>query len=326
MEEQKIKNRVLGVDISVDYTSYAIVDVRGNIIARDGFSTMDYDNVTDYVSELTERVIMLAESNGGYENIRSMGISSPSGNFLTGCIENAPNLHWKGVIPMAALLRDRLGIAVALGNDGHLSALGEHVFGCAHGMNNFISMSLGHGIGSCIFANGQVHLGAQGFAGEIGHTCLVKDGRTCGCGKKGCLEAYCGAKGIVMTANEIMAASDKPTLMRNIEKLSPKAIYECCEQGDELAIEVFTRTGEMLGMSLAGYASVLDPEAIVFTGGIARAGHWLLDPAYEAFNKYVFHNIRGRVKFLPSVLEDHERDVLGASALAWGIKEYSLFK
>ena len=326
MTESIIKNRVIGVDISLERTSFAIVDVRGEIIARDGINTLDYSTVTDYVSALSEKVVMLAEANGGYEYIRSMGISAPSGNYLTGCIENAPNLHWKGVVPLAAMLRDRLGIAVALGNDAHVSALGEHVYGAAHGMNNFIVIALGHGIGSCIFSNGEVHMGSDGFAGEIGHACVVPNGRVCGCGKKGCLEAYCGAKGIVMTAQELMAASSEPSLMRQAERLSPKIIYEFCEQGDAMAQEVFSRTGKMLGFTLAGYASVLDPEAIIFTGGVARAGHWLLIPANEEFEKYVFHNTRNRVKLLPSALEDHERDVLGASALAWGIKEYSLFK
>ena len=323
---ENVKSRVIGVDISLDRTSYAIVDVRGNIIARDGFNTQDYSNVSDYVSSLSEKVIMLAEENGGYEYIRSMGISAPNGNFLSGCIENAPNLHWKGVIPMAAMLRDRMGIAVALGNDAHLAGLGEHAFGNAHGMNNFILITLGHGIGSCIFSNGEVHFGADGFAGEVGHTCVIYDGRTCGCGKKGCMEAYCGAKGIVKTAQEMMAESDKPSLMRSIEKLTPKNITECCDQGDEMAIAVYKRTGELLGLTMAGYASLLDPEAIIFAGGVSKAGHWLFDPLVREFEKYVFHNIRGRVKFLPSALEDHERDVLGASALAWGIKEYSLFK
>jgi glucokinase len=326
MTESIIKNRVIGVDISIDRTSYAIVDVRGNIIARDGFSTQDYATATEYVSALSEKVVMMAEENGGYEYIRSMGISSPSANYRTGCIENAPNLHWKGVVPLAAMLRDRLGIAVALGNDAHVTALGEHTYGAAHGMNNFIVMAMGHGIGSCIFSNGKVHLGAEGYAGEIGHACAVPHGRVCGCGKKGCLEAYCGAKGIVATAREMMAESDSPTLMRNAPKLTPKIIYEFCSQGDAMAIEVFRRTGKMLGFVMAAYASILDPEAIIFTGGIAHAGNYLLIPASEEFEKYVFHNTRNHVKFLVSALEDHERDVLGASALAWGIKEYSLFK
>ena len=326
MTEEIVKNRVIGVDISLDRTSYAIVDVRGNIIARDGFNTLDYATVTEYVSALSEKVVMMAEENGGYEFIRSMGISAPSASFRTGCIENAPNLHWKGVVPLAAMLRDRMGIAVAVGNDAHVSALGEHTYGAAHGMNNFIVMALGHGIGSCVFSNGDVHLGADGFAGEIGHVCAVPHGRVCGCGKKGCLEAYCGAKGIVETAREMMAQSNEPSLMRSAERLTPKIIHEFCEQGDAMSIEVFRRTGKMLGFVMAGYASILNPEAIIFTGGVARAGNYLLLPANEEFEKHVFHNTRGQVKFLVSALEDHERDVLGASALAWGIKEYSLFK
>ena len=326
MEDSVIKNRVIGIDISVELTSYAIVDIRGHIIARDGFPTHDYANVNDYVSTLSERVVMLAEENGGFGTIRSIGISAPSGNYLTGSIENAPNLHWKGVIPLAAMLRDRLGIAVALGNDAHMTALGEHAFGCAHGMNNFIVISLGHGLGSCIFSNGEVHLGCEGFAGEIGHSCQVYGGRTCGCGKKGCLEAYCAASGIVRTAQEMMAESDEPSLMRSIESLTPHRISECCDKGDLMAIEVFRHTGYMLGRALAGYATIIDPEAIIFTGGISRAGKWLIEPTSEAFDSQVFHNIRGQVKFLFSALEDHERDFLGASVLAWDIKEYSLFK
>jgi glucokinase len=322
----QIKNKVVGVDISVKRTTYAIVDVRGNILAKNFLPTNDYQNVNDFVTVLSERIIELTEQNGGYESIRSMGISAPSANYKTGCIENAANLPWKGVIPLAAMLRDRLGMAVALGNDAHITALGEHAFGSAHGMRNFIIVTLGHGIGSCVFSDGKAYLGAEGFAGEIGHTCVVNNGRECGCGRKGCMEAYCAEKGIIATAQELMAESDAPSLMRNLEELTPKTIVDCCEQGDEMAIEVFRRTGTILGITTANYASILDPEAIIFTGGIANADHWLFDPAYEAFQNHVFHNIKGKVKFLRSTIEDRERDVLGASALAWGIKEYSLFK
>jgi glucokinase len=170
--EENIKNRVVGVDISVTRTSYAIVDVRGNILAEDHFATNEYPNVNDFVTTLSERIVEITEANGGYDKIRSIGMSAPSANFLTGCIENAPNLPWKGVIPLAAILRDRLGIAVALSNDGHITALGEHTYGSAHGMKNFIIITLGHGIGSCIFSNDEVHFGANGAAGEIGHTCI----------------------------------------------------------------------------------------------------------------------------------------------------------
>ena len=326
MEQTSIKNRVVGVDISLERTTCAIVDIRGNIIAQDHFDTSQYENVNEYVAELSERIILLTEANGGYDTIRSIGISSPSGNYLTGCIENPPNLHWPGITPLTAMLRDRLGIAVALANDAHLAALGEHVFGLAHGMQNFIVITLGYGIGSCIFSHGEAHLGADGFAGEFGHTCIIPDGRICGCGRHGCLEAYCADKGIKQTARELMAESQEPSLMRDLEHLSPRTIVKCCEEGDQLAIEVFKRTGNILGRAVANYASLVDPEAIIFTGGISKAGKWLFEPAYEAFEKHIFHNIHQHVKFLRSTLDDRERDVLGASALAWGIKEYSLFK
>ena len=326
MEEYNIKSKVVGVDISNESTTYAIVDVRGNIIAEDSLSTEDYPDVNNFVTALSESIITLVESNGGYETIRSVGVSAPSASSVSGCIENAANLPWKGVIPLAAMLRDRMGLAVALSNDAHISALGEHTFGSAHGMKYFIIISLGVGIGSCFFSEGKEHVGQLGYAGEFGHTCLINNGRKCGCGHEGCLEAYVGANGIVQTARELMAESDAPSLLRSLEKLSPRTIAECCDKGDEMAIEVYRRTGYYLGMGLANYASIVDPEAIIFTGGISHAGKWLVEPACESFNEHVFGNLSGRVKILCSKLNNRERDVLGASALAWTVPEYSLFK
>lgn len=326
MEEYKIKTKVVGVDISNELTTYAIVDIRGNIIAEESFLTCGYSDVNNFVTALSDKIVNLVEANGGYETIRSIGVSSPSASSVSGCIENAANLPWKGIVPLSAMLRDRIGLAVGLSNDAHVSALGEYTFGCAHGMKNFIILSLGVGIGSCFFTAGDDHIGHNGYAGEFGHTCVVKNGRACGCGHTGCLESYVGAAGIVNTAKELMAESDAPTIMRNLEKLSPRTINECCDQGDEMAIEVYRRTGEMLGLGLANYASLVDPEAIILTGGISHAGKWLLDPTCKSFEEHVFGNLRGKVKMLVSKLEDRERDVLGASALAWSVPEYSLFK
>lgn len=326
MEEYNIKSKVVGVDISNESTTYAIVDLRGNIIAEDFFFTQDYPDVNNFVTALSEKIVTLVESNGGYETIRSIGVSCPSASSVSGCIENAANLPWKGVVPLAAMLRDRMGLAVALSNDAHISALGEYTFGSAHGMKCFIIVCLGVGIGSCFFSEGDEHRGHQGFAGEFGHTCVVDNGRKCGCGHNGCLEAYVGANGIVETARELMAESDAPTLMRNLEKLSPRTIAECCDKGDEMAIEVFRRTGYYLGLGLANYASIVDPEAIILTGGISHAGKWLVDPVRETFEPHVFGNLRGKVKILCSNMNNRERDVLGASALAWSVPEYSLFK
>ena len=326
MNQTAIKDRVIGVDISLDWTTYAIVDVRGQILAESRFPTEDYPEISGFVTKLAESIVTLVEANGGYGTIRSVGISAPSANFRTGCIENSPNMPWKGVIPLAAMMRDQLGVAVALGNNANVIALGEHAFGCAHGMNDFILITLGSGMGSCIYSNGHPYLGSHGFAGEIGHTCIDRNGRQCGCGNRGCLEQYTAAKGIVQTARILMEQDNKPSLMREARMLTPEMITRYCEMGDELAIEVYRRTGQVLGFGLAGYATVLNPEAIIFTGGIARAGEWLLGPTRESFEEHVFHNIAGKVKFLVSSLNDHNKEVLGASVLAWSVKEYSLFK
>ncbi len=321
------KTKVVGVDIRSEVTKLAVVDIRGNIIGSANFNTLDYPDVNNYVSVLSDQIVTLVEANGGYENIRSVGISVPSGNFKLASIVNSPNMPWKGVVPMAAMLRDRLGLAVALGNNAHVMALGEHAYGSAHGLTDFIIVTIGSGLGSCIFSNGRPHLGVDGFAGEVGHTCVRRDGRQCGCGKKGCLETYTAAKGIVMTAHEVMdERPDVPSLMRQVEILTPRIITEFCDKGDELAIETYRRTGEILGLGLANYASVLNPQAIIFTGGVSRAGDWLLKPAYEVFEKYVFQNAAGKVDFVPSVIDDDYRNVLGAAVLAWDVPEYSLFK
>ncbi len=325
MKLTKVKSRVVGIDIGVAVTTYAVVDLRGDIIAQESFSTRDYPNLDNYLAVLCENIVTLVEANGGYESIRSVGVCCPSSNFLTGCIENAPNLQWKGVIPLAAMMRDRLGLAVALTNNAQCVALGEQAFGAAHGMKDFIVITLGHGMGSCIFSNGRMHLGTKGFAGEIGHNCIVPNGRQCGCGHQGCIEAYCAYKGLLRTARELMENAQEPSLMAQYEKLTPEAITECCEQGDALAIETYRRTGEMLGRGLANYASLLNPEAIILTGIISQAGKWLLDTTEKVFNDTVFHNIKGQTKIIVSTLKDGERDVLGASVLAWQVKEYSLF-
>lgn len=323
----KIKTRVIGIDIRVDRTTYAVVDIRGEIVAQDYFLTTDYSEVNEYIGALSEKVIALAEENGGYETIRSVGVSAPSASSVTGCIENAANLPWKGVIPLSALLRDRLGLAVAVANDAHISALSEKSYGSAHGMKDFVVISISHGgLGSCFFSNGQPHLGYNGFAGEVGHTCVEVNGRQCGCGNMGCLEAYCSEKGLVRTARELIDASKEPTLLSDLKELTIKSIADCCYRGDKVAIEVFRRTGELLGLGLANYASVLNPEAIILTGDMTQAGKWLLKPMRASFEEHVFHNIKNKTRILVSILKEGERDVLGAGALAWDVKEYSLFK
>jgi glucokinase len=324
---EQIKTRVVGVDIREVRTTYAVVDIRGEIIAMDYFMTMDYPDVSDYVSALSEKIIMLVEENGGYDKIRSVGMSAPSANFMTGCIENAANMPWKGVVPLAAMLRDRLGLAVALANDAHVTALGEKAFGSAHGLKDFVVVSISHGgLGSCIFMDGKPHLGVNGFAGEVGHSCVEVGGRECGCGRRGCLETYCSDKGLVRTVEELLQAEELPSALKGLKNISVQSVAYYCDQGDQVAIEAMRRLGFMLGLGLANYASILNPEAIILTGDMMQAGKWLLRPMRKSFDEHVFHNIQGETRLLVSILKEGERDVLGASALAWDVKEYSLFK
>ncbi len=326
MIQNLLKTKVVAVDLECDNTTYAIVDIKGNILAKDSFSTADYQNLNNFVSVLCEKVIAMMEANGGYETIRSIGVCTPSGNFTEGTIANSRNLPWAGSIPLAAMLRDRLGLAAAVANNAHAKALAEWTYGTAHGMRDYILVTLGRGFGSCLFSNGHAHMGFNGFAGEIGHCCIEPDGRECTCGSKGCMEAYCAERGIVKTALEMMEQSEKPSLMRNQDPLTMDAIIACCEQGDEMAIEVFRKTGFLLGWGLANYASVADPEAIIFAGSVTKAGKWLLEPANETFEECVFHNLQGKIKLMCSALSEEDLGILGASVLAWKVKEYSLFK
>ena len=327
IDEMKIKTKVIGVDISLNYTTCAVIDIRGAILGKDSFATTDYPDVNNFVSMLYDRIVKLAEAHGGLESIRSVGVSAPSANFKTGSVVNASNLRWKGVVPLAAMLRDRLGCAVAVGNDGHVAALGERAYGSAHGMENFLVMTFsGGGVGSSIFLNGRAHLGSNGFSGEIGHIRVMENGRQCGCGHKGCLETYVSTLGIVQNLRDLMEESDEPSLARNIENLNIHSVVLCCRQGDKLALEAVARAGRILGRAVANYCSVLNPEAIILSGDVLQVMDWMLPVLRKTLDENVFHNLRGKVRLLASLLEPEVRTVLGAGALAWEVKEYSLFK
>ena len=324
--DQIVKTKVIGIDVGLSVTTVAVVDFRGNILGRDTFPTKDYPIISSYVEALSVRILALAEATGGYETLRSVGISAPSGNFMTGCIENSPNMPWKGVIPLAAMLRDSIGLAVALGNNAHITAMGERVFGLAHGFENFITVTFDHGgVGSCFYSGGLPHLGFGGFAGELGHTCMEDGGRLCGCGRHGCLEEYASERGVIKTAREMLESTDTPSMLRDAEELTLPFINDCGEQGDPLAQKVWQFTGTLLGIALANYASIVNPEAVVMVGELPRCKS-LQAPMEAAFKANVFGNVRDKIKLMVSLIDDQERDVLGASALAWKVKEYSLFK
>lgn len=324
MNSHMEKPYVVGIDIGGTNTVFGIVDTRGTILSCGAVKTGAYAEVENYVDDVCKNLLPLIEAHGGVDKIKGIGIGAPNGNYYSGTIEFAPNLPWKGVIPLAALFEERLGIPTALTNDANAAAVGEMTYGAARGMKDFIMITLGTGVGSGIVINGQVVYGHDGFAGELGHVIVRREnGRICGCGRKGCLEAYCSATGVARTAREVLAASTDPSVLRNIpaESISSKDVYDAAVQGDTLAKEIFEETGKLLGEALADFVAFSSPEAIVLFGGLAKSGDYIIKPIQKAIDDNVLNIFKGKAKLLVSELKDSDAAVLGASALAWELKE-----
>lgn len=316
-----MKPYVIGVDLGGTNTVFGIVDKDGNVVCEGAIKTQEYTAVEDFVEAGCECLKPLIEKVGGIENIQGMGIGAPNGNFYSGTIEHAPNLPWKGVVPLADMFKKKLGIPVSLTNDANAAAIGEMTYGVARGMKNFIVITLGTGVGSGIVINGQLVYGHDGFAGELGHVTMVRveEGRLCGCGRKGCLEAYCSATGVARTAREALSSADAESSLCEIplDKITSLDVALAAEKGDELAIEIFRCTGEMLGAACADFAAFSSPEAFIFFGGLTKSGDLIMEPIKDAYDKYVLPIFRGKAKFLVSGLMDSNAAVLGASALGW---------
>lgn len=317
------KPYVVGIDIGGTNTVFGIVDARGNILSIGSVKTQAYTQIEDYVDAVCSNLLPLIESQGGVEKIKGIGIGAPNGNYYSGTIEFAPNLPWKGVIPLAALFEERLGIPTALTNDANAAAVGEMTYGAARGMKDFIVITLGTGVGSGIVINGQLVYGHDGFAGELGHVIIRREGRLCGCGRKGCLETYCSATGVARTAREFLAARTEPSLLRDIpaEDIVSKDVYDAAVKGDELAKEIFRFTGNILGEAIADFISFSSPEAIILFGGLTKSGDYIMKPVAESIEANVLNIYKGKTKLLVSELKDSDAAVLGASALAWELKE-----
>ena len=311
---------VVGIDIGGQTSKLGVVDARGTVLAQTVIRTDTYSDVAPYIVELAEAVRKIIKEAGAEGNIRGVGVGAPNGNYYTGQIESAPNLPWaREKVEFAKLLTEALdGLPVALTNDANAAAVGEMTYGAARGMKNFIMITLGTGVGSGIVINGDVVYGHDGFAGELGHVTAVRDnGRTCGCGKTGCLEAYASAIGLAKTAREWLELSDEPSLLRSLDKITSKDVYDAAKEGDNLALKVFDFTGKMLGRSFADFIAFSAPEAIVLFGGLARAKEFLLGPIEEAMNANVLPLWRNKVKIVFSQLKESDAAILGASALAW---------
>ncbi|MFY8004074.1 MAG: ROK family protein [Chitinophagaceae bacterium] len=314
----------IGIDIGGTNTVYGIVDARGNIDYRGATSTKKHEKIEDFIDELYESLMPIIESVGGKEYIKGIGIGAPNGNFYSGTIEYAPNLQWKGVIPLCEMVTAKFGLPAALTNDANAAAVGEMMYGAAKGMKDFIMITLGTGVGSGIVANGQLIYGHDGFAGELGHTIIIPNGRLHpGTGAHGSLEVYCSATGVRATALELLEKHpEKESLLRKyaIENLDSKAVYDCAIEGDALANEVFTFTGEILGRALANFVMFSSPEAIVLFGGLTKAGDLILKPTREHMEANVLPIFRNKVKLIFSELKESDAAILGASALVWELK------
>ena len=318
--ENNEKQYVIGLDMGGTNSVFGIVDQRGNIVAQTVISTKAYPVVHDYVAAGVEALKPLLEMVGGIENVRGMGIGAPNGNFYHGTIEYAANLAWGGVVPIAELFSHALGgIPVRVTNDANAAAVGEMTYGAAKGMKNWIMITLGTGVGSGIVCDGKIVYGSDGFAGELGHVIAVRDGRQCGCGRKGCLETYCSATGVTRTAREFLEKSDAPSPLRDLDpdKITSYDVFCAAEKGDQIALDIFNFTGEVLGRACADFACFNSPEAFVFFGGLTKAGHYIMDPIKKAYDENVLYNYKGKAQIVVSALKGSEAAVLGASALGW---------
>jgi len=324
MNTQQQKPYVIGLDLGGTNSVFGIVDQRGEIKVTTAIKTQGYEKVEDYVKASVEALQVIIDQVGGIENIKAMGIGAPNGNYYKGTIEYAPNLSWGHdcIVPLAEMFSKELNIPVALTNDANAAAIGEMAYGVARGMKNFIMLTLGTGVGSGIVINGQVVYGSDGFAGELGHVTMRRDnGRSCGCGRKGCLEAYCSATGVARTAREILSTTDRPSILRdmNPEEITSLDVSIAAGKGDQLAKDVYEFTGHMLGEACADFTAFSSPEAFVFFGGMAKAGDLILDPIKRSYDEHVLPIFKGKAQFLVSSLDGASAAVLGASAIGWEI-------
>ena len=313
----------IGIDIGGTNTKFGVVDRDGNVLFSGDISTKKHREVATFIDELHSALSPIIEKAGGIGRMKGIGVGAPNGNYYTGTIEYAPNLPWRGIIPLAKLIENKFSLPVTLTNDANAAAIGENMYGAAKGMKDFIMITLGTGVGSGIVANGKLIYGHDGFAGELGHTIVIPDGRLHpGTGKKGSLESYASATGVRYTAIEMLKSSKEKSLLRQVpeDKLDSKAVYEAASQGDKIALEIFEFTGKILGLALANAVMFSSPEAIVLFGGLTKAGDLILKPTREHMEANLIQVFQNKVKLLVSHLRESDAAILGASALVWEMR------
>ena len=316
------KQYVVGIDVGGQTSKIGVVDARGEVLKQVVIrSDVFGDNADAFIDALGEAVKGCVKEAGKEGEIRGIGVGAPNGNYYTGEVAFAPNLAWaaKQSVKFAEKLSKKMdGIPVTLTNDANAAAMGEMAYGAARGMKNFIMITLGTGVGSGIVIDGKMVYGHDGFAGELGHVNVVRhNGRTCGCGRQGCLEAYCSAIGVARTAREWLESSDEPSLLREVDNITSKDVYEAAKEGDALALRIFDYTATLLGRTFADFVAFSAPEAIVLFGGLARAKEFLYEPMMKAMNDNMLKIWKNKVKIVFSQLKESDAAILGASALAW---------
>jgi glucokinase len=313
----------IGVDIGGTGTKFGIVDRNGNLLFSGEMPTRGHAQIEGFIDEVHKNLLPLIEKAGGSGRMRGIGVGAPNGNYYSGTVEYAPNLPWKGILPLAKLIQDKFQLPAILTNDANAAAIGEMMYGAAKGMKDFIMITLGTGVGSGIVANGKLIYGHDGFAGELGHTIIIPHGRYHeGTGKKGSLESYASATGVALTAIEMLEQSQEDSMLRGLprESLDSRKVYDAAIQGDKLAKQIFDFTGSILGMALANFVMFSSPEAIILFGGLTKAGDLILKPTRENMESNLIQVFQNKVKILVSHLRESDAAILGASALVWDMK------
>jgi glucokinase len=313
-----MKDVVAGIDIGGTNIIFGLVDNSGNVIAEERLKTVEFPDIKDYISAQHRAINNMLDSNSGHRLI-GLGVGAPNANYHKGTIELAPNLAWKGIVPLAEYLKQKVNVPVIITNDANAAAMGEMIFGGARGMKDFIVLTLGTGLGSGIVVNGEVVYGHTGFAGELGHTVIVPGGRECGCGRRGCYETYASASGLVRSVLNLLSERREESAFRDLppSELTSKMIVEEAVKGDRIALEAINYTAEKLALGIINAITFSSPEAVFLFGGLVKAGEMLLEPVRNYVDQNVMPIFRGSVKILPSGISEANAAVLGAAALAW---------
>lgn len=311
----------IGVDIGGTTTKFGTVDRKGRILEQDRMSSNNHDAVEDFIEELHSKLSPMIKNVGGVGNITGIGMGAPNANYYRGTIEYAPNLKWKGIIPIADLIYKKFGLVTKLTNDANAAAMGEMMYGCTKNIEHFITITLGTGVGSGIVIDGKIVLGHDGFAGELGHTIIRPGGRLHkSTGMHGSLESYASATGVRDTAIELLTKfPEEHSLLRDysINELTSETVFQCAMQGDKVANEIFEFTGQILGESLANFVMFSSPEVIVLFGGLTKAGNLLMNPTKKHMEANLLPIFQNKVRLIFSELKESDAAILGASALVW---------